>query len=304
MANRTKNKYLGDVGETQVLRELLDTGASINSLTASDYGWDLHVQLPEEVLDAAMISRFGPKDTWKLSGHVVHVQVKNQTSGSDPSVRMGTLRGWLEAVIPTFVIIVRPEGMIYLSPSVLQAKHDRAVAKGKDEDGSVSMSGGVLLPRDRNLGHLLAIWTKHYQVMMAGADDCGDSFDRIAALPEPDREEKARCCARDLATDISTAWLTEFDNSDRYSTEWTVPVGHFSIAAAEEIIGRGEDSEKERDAFEQEVAMAVNGQQMGDGYFDSRFSKIYTTSGDPSKARDDGVKVIEDICFFMAQFLD
>jgi hypothetical protein len=44
MTKRHRRQYLGDLGEAEVFKELLHIGVSINYLTQSDSGWDLHLR--------------------------------------------------------------------------------------------------------------------------------------------------------------------------------------------------------------------------------------------------------------------
>lgn len=84
MAYRSWGNFQGDRGEIEALSELLKTGAAINTLTASDTGWDLHLHLPEHSM---FIDTDPPSEVdnrylkWRLSGRTAHVQVKRDASG-------------------------------------------------------------------------------------------------------------------------------------------------------------------------------------------------------------------------------
>lgn len=103
MANWSRNQYRGNLGELEVARQFLHMGCAVNSLTASDAGWDLHIQIPE----AAQLYKALP-ETWPLSGRTVHVQVK-YTSSKSIAVYLDTLRGWVvgsKIGVPTFLVVL------------------------------------------------------------------------------------------------------------------------------------------------------------------------------------------------------
>ncbi|BCW48097.1 hypothetical protein StoSoilB13_04390 [Arthrobacter sp. StoSoilB13] len=80
-------------------------GASVNSLTSSDYGLDSHVQLP------LVPQKFGRLESeWALSGRTAHVQVKNMTKGGSPSVEDSSVEGWVSGSkvgSPTFFFVIK-----------------------------------------------------------------------------------------------------------------------------------------------------------------------------------------------------
>ncbi|MDT0212064.1 hypothetical protein [Curtobacterium sp. BRD11] len=107
MVSMTFNQYRGNVGEIEATRLLLDFGMSINSLTGSDFGWDLHAQLPV----SSTFSELAPDadaPPWELSGRAAHFQVKSLAHGSTLSLRTDTLQQWVAASrggLPTFLLI-------------------------------------------------------------------------------------------------------------------------------------------------------------------------------------------------------
>lgn len=96
MPTRTRSHVNGAKAEAGALQALLSSGASINDLTKSDYGWDLHLQLPYHHADVIAAQE------WSLGGCIVHVQVKSTSSSP---VRLDTQLMWNRALVPTFLIV-------------------------------------------------------------------------------------------------------------------------------------------------------------------------------------------------------
>lgn len=107
MATRTANQYRGDLGELAMTEMLLGFGMSVNSLTASDFGLDLHAFLPAGAPFAeADIEADSPP--WEMTAVAAHFQVKNTTADAGvPSVKVSTLKNWVTASknTPVFVLI-------------------------------------------------------------------------------------------------------------------------------------------------------------------------------------------------------
>lgn len=107
MATRTANQYRGDLGELAMTEMLLGFGMSVNSLTASDFGLDLHALLPAGAPFAeAEIEADSPP--WEMTAVAAHFQVKNTTAyAGDPTVKVSTLKEWVDAsrYTPVFVLI-------------------------------------------------------------------------------------------------------------------------------------------------------------------------------------------------------
>lgn len=139
MANWSKNQYRGNLGELDVTREFLHMGCAVNSLTASDAGWDLHVQVPEEVHPHEDLPT-----TWSLSGRTAHIQVKYTTKGAIP-VNLSTLRGWVvgsKIGVPTFLFVVfESEGtslIKYAPPWLLEERQASKQAEASIVDTEVT----------------------------------------------------------------------------------------------------------------------------------------------------------------------
>ena len=113
MANMTYKQYVGALGEAEVLRHMLRTGASVNGLSASDTGWDLHLHVAAQPVDLDDVDpATAGEHQWQLSGRTAHVQVKRSSKkGGYPTVQLGTARGWVtgsRAGTPTFLLYGRP----------------------------------------------------------------------------------------------------------------------------------------------------------------------------------------------------
>jgi len=192
MAQRKRTAYLGDVGEVKVLLELLDLGAAVHLITGSDYGWDLHVQVP---LIPTNASDLGDADGWSMSGRAAHVQVKKKSSSKSPSVDPGTIRGWIsgsEVGVPTFAFIVLPEANFYLSPRDLktivanwESGNVKKKREGKAEVKSVTLS--LSKAREYNseeFSWLLHLWTKYPGIMYRSSIEDWAKLDRDGLYQE------------------------------------------------------------------------------------------------------------------------
>jgi hypothetical protein len=143
-------------------------GASVNSLTASDYGWDLHLHVPEEEMYFSPTAP--PEDSWVLSGRTAHVQVKRRSGSSSwPSLATETVRGWLTGTstgTPTFVFIVDDT-----DPKVTKFRFSTPRELDLWLDHYESMSSGTLgnkwtLPYKRHVfPRLLQLWVRYPHVM-------------------------------------------------------------------------------------------------------------------------------------------
>lgn len=302
MAKRTKNHYLGDVGETSVIRRMLDTGASLNSLSASDYGWDLHIHLPREPF-AVPLDRTHIKDSWTMSGRTAHIQVKNWMS--DPTVVIGTLRGWVSSGtsgIPTFVVIPRsddPSEWKYLGPGELAEILDKN--SSKDDDSSVSMLDSLPFP-DLELHHLLDLWTWNPRMTLVGR------FDKILTMRQgPERVKATYDAAVDLAALLLTAWVADHDpliglgDGDEIHG-W---LDDFTDAAILALHPK-EPQKEVRDDFRCDLEMFTQG-----GYFyqgeraaqvgRNAYSHLYTTSPERDVAYADALEKLTTICDFLVR---
>ena len=107
MATMTVNQYRGFLGETAMAGTLLSFGMSVNSLSSSDFGLDIHVQLPEDGRFAET-EPWEHEDPWEMSGRTAHFQVKTVRDKNTPSVSLQTLRNWVKGSVlgaPTFILI-------------------------------------------------------------------------------------------------------------------------------------------------------------------------------------------------------
>lgn len=208
MATRQLIRHNGDIGEVEVVKAFLLMGAAVNSLTGSDYGLDLHIQVPLRPQQYGQL-----ENCWPLSGRVAHAQVKNMTSGQNPSVSVGRLRGWItgsQVGAPTFVIIFKEDRTFYLSPRDLQdaleaweARHADALAEdGQDTDDNPEPSAPEKVTLGENQAHqfdpkkfpwLLHLWTSYPSVMMS------PRF-RVQDWPHEDRNELERLGAEFIFT--------------------------------------------------------------------------------------------------------
>lgn len=199
MAIRKRLKHSGDIGEVDTLKEFLLMGAVVNSLTGSDYGLDLHIQVP---LRPQEYNKLG--NSWSLSGRVAHAQVKNMTSGQDPSPAVERVRGWIagaEVGVPTFLIILKGDRKRFASPRDLKATlaaWEEAHAENLSKDARRTETDEtepktpktVTLPeknthafRPQTFPWLLHLWTSYPGVMMkSDVQDwlCLDSQDLLA----------------------------------------------------------------------------------------------------------------------------
>lgn len=181
MAIRLRSKHDGDIGEAEVLKDFLLMGAAVNSLTGSDYGLDLHIQVP---LRPLVYQQLATK--WELSGRVAHAQIKNMTSGQDPSTSVGRVRGWIAGAMsgtPTFVVILKGNRRLFLSPLQIKAAlrdWEKAHAGDMAKDASMKTAAtDSFAPKTVTLKEesahefqpeafpwLLHLWTSYPGVMM------------------------------------------------------------------------------------------------------------------------------------------
>jgi hypothetical protein len=190
MGNRQRQHYLGDLGEAEVYTELLHLGASINYLTQSDSGWDLHLHLPSEPIDVASSP---PIKSWTLSGRVAHVQVKKKTSRAAPKLDLETARGWVTGTrsgVPTFLFIVDEEGNLeYATPKSLSEWIGQVSTRPERKMGTEKLQTYVYTrPK---FGRVLHLWSRYPNALLAlskldsalharGDTDCADIFEIVA----------------------------------------------------------------------------------------------------------------------------
>ncbi|MEE2571087.1 hypothetical protein V1638_17085 [Pseudarthrobacter sp. J64] len=160
-------QHNGAMGEAEALKDFLQMGASVNSLTSSDYGLDLHLQLP------LVPQKFGRLESeWALSGRTAHVQVKNMTKGGSPSVEDSSVEGWVSGSkvgSPTFVFVIKNnKEKTFYSPrdlarllAIWKGRNAEKRAKGEKEIESVTLTVDAGRTFDVDLlPTLLHLWTK------------------------------------------------------------------------------------------------------------------------------------------------
>lgn len=305
VAKRMKSHYLGQVGETAVIRRMLDTGSSINSLSASDYGWDLHIHLPLEPF-AVPRERALIKKSWIMSGRTAHIQVKNWAS--TPEVNVGTLRGWVSggaSGTPTFVVIPssdEPSEWKYLGPGELDELLHKVSSKG-DED-TVSMSNSLPFP-DSVLHHLLDLWTWNSQMTLIGR------FDKVMVMqPGPEKAEAAYNSAVNLAALLLTAWAADHEpyagiGDANEADEW---LDDFAVAA-NEVLYPKESQTRQQQALRNDLESYVWGGAGYPGYLcqgeraamvgRNEYSHLYTTSPQSAVAYEQALEKLKVICGFL-----
>lgn len=157
------------------MRELLDCGAAINALTASDSGWDLHLHLPERPMHinaepAGHLNR--TKLSWRLAGRTAHVQVK-RTTRSSVTLKVGTVRGWLtgtRAGTPTFLVMVRdkPDGTtsrLMATPAALQHWLDSNEHRGEATEHTLG-SRAMMRFDAKTFGWSAHMWCLYPEVLL------------------------------------------------------------------------------------------------------------------------------------------
>lgn len=129
MPTMTKGQRNGHVGEARAFLKLCEWGCSANYLTQSDFGLDIHVQIPQlpPKAQAFLASHNEPKtDEWQLDGKFIHLQVKYRSDGKwYPGCDIGKdlIQQWVsssESGIPVFLVVVDRESMAYADPSALK----------------------------------------------------------------------------------------------------------------------------------------------------------------------------------------
>lgn len=105
-------QYRGMLGELAAIEGLLSFGMSVNSLTGSDFGWDLHAQLPEGHAFAEgspIVEDLDQKTkSWQLSGRSAHFQIKAVSEAATLALPVDTLERWIAGSkfgSPTFLLV-------------------------------------------------------------------------------------------------------------------------------------------------------------------------------------------------------
>jgi len=166
MAKRTYAQLKGDQGELEAATLLLDTGGAINNLTSSDYGWDLHLQLPDDpfVWSSAVWQH---RSGWLLSARTVHVQVKNATR---TMLKPETVFMWSKTPAPTSFLLERdPNGPFYSTPDQLAKWARRFTKKHPNYSKSVQYKGEYRGWDVREFATEAYLWTSHPLLMRAAS---------------------------------------------------------------------------------------------------------------------------------------
>lgn len=102
----------GALGELKTLESLLSFGMSVNSLAGSDFGWDLHAQLPDthDFAETAPEPGFNLQDelSWPMSARSAHFQIKSLNVGAKLSIPVSKIRSWIAGSkigTPTFLVV-------------------------------------------------------------------------------------------------------------------------------------------------------------------------------------------------------
>lgn len=128
MPKMTKGQRNGHVGEARVFLKLCEWGCSANYLTQSDFGLDIHVQIPKS--SSGFQDFFSPDngpatDKWLLDGKFIHLQVKYRSGGRwtpRSAHDKDQISQWVsssESGIPTFLVVVDKKRIAYADAAVL-----------------------------------------------------------------------------------------------------------------------------------------------------------------------------------------
>lgn len=297
MPTRTKQALIGDQGEFLTAAMLLATGASINSLTSSDYGWDLHLQLPEVPL-AAMDEEFAKTDKWELSNRIVHVQVKGMSSNRFPTIALGAARSWVNgsyAIAPTFVVIRKRDGTFLMSsPADI-----REWLRSYSQDTNKARRSLSTCPRrpvdERNMTAVLDLWSLYPAVMMAVESDVVDEL--MSGSPD-----KVLAAAKRLVVSLATAHMATY-HPDRVDTESGEPFADAVESLLTAIEGNISDEELDHDAHHETVKMEIMSTMISESQLRGRWlppglelpTAFYTSSNDPSEGLYDAEKLLQRI---------
>lgn len=166
---RTPAQYIGDIGELKVVELFLRMGCSVNYLTGSDYGLDLHVQMPESPTVAATMTK-----SWAISGRTAHIQVKNSTSTSSPSVDVPTLRTWVTGSrtgTPTLLVCLFGTEKRFATPWHFIEKLSEVDAATKQPATKSFGKRSTLKLEEQTFSYLLQLWTRYPGLMMMARID-------------------------------------------------------------------------------------------------------------------------------------
>ncbi|MEU7905335.1 hypothetical protein [Actinoplanes sp. NPDC049118] len=253
--SRTRQQYLGDLGEAEVYAEFLHLGASINYLTQSDSGWDLHLHLPSDSIDVEDASDLR---AWDLSGRVAHVQVKKQTSTKSPGLKVSAVHGWITGTrsgVPTFLFVVDGQGNFrYATPKALADWIDLSSTPAEGESSTTKLS---MFDYSRTkFRQVLQVWSRFPNALLYSGviDDLvhGNGVVQPAA-------------AIDLIAEVALGWLNSAGISyTGLEGDWDRYAGEFYAAADfPDLQNGGDEYQKfrqeleERQDFHNEIGLPV-----------------------------------------------
>ncbi|MFE4456829.1 hypothetical protein ACFROC_05655 [Nocardia tengchongensis] len=197
----------------------LDIGASVNSLTQSDHGLDLHVQLPEiPMVLAGHTATVPAPPAWELSWRSLHVQIKY--TKKPPSLGPRLASGWASAVraggTPTFLVWLVPAstaphngGSVRARIVLPQQWHrwgagQEATTPTKVPDTMFSAPVDLDdLDGLRRLAHVADLWTRYPVLLSTGGFDPTASM-LAGTLPDPNSLEA-------FSIDVATAAIIAAD---------------------------------------------------------------------------------------------
>lgn len=106
---RLKTSLNGHIAESFVQLQLCVSGCSVNNITVSDYGIDLHVQIPE--IEDWQFGTETLNDDSLLAPLFAHIQVKYRSDGK-AEIPKSELMGWIDCSVSglaTYLFIVKGE---------------------------------------------------------------------------------------------------------------------------------------------------------------------------------------------------
>lgn len=172
MAKRTSSNVKGDLNELHVSELMLEHGIAINTMTASDTGWDLHCHIPDRLIQNA--SKAPGDISWTLSGRVAHIQVK---SAAKDRFRVGTVLGWLTGTlcgVPTFMFTRHNDRTVFSTPENLDEWLILASRHASDSDTHVFTLSGKNTTVQTKLAHhvykmnrfpsVVQLWIRYPQI--------------------------------------------------------------------------------------------------------------------------------------------
>lgn len=294
MAKRDTSNFIGDLGEAKALTQLLRTGASINALSHSDSGWDLHLHLPTT---PQFVSDTDEKRTWALSGRTAHVQVKKQTSASKPKIGIGTARGWLAGTksgVPTFLVVAKNGGLFYATPAAISdwlfyrrdRSDERECATGGLRGSDPEKTALRLHPLDpASIGRVLHVWSRYPNVMLEleGLDAARN--DQLTVPLET---------AAEWIAEVAVGYLSATNGPIGEVESWWLRsrVSHLSASAQTALDW---DNRYDSERFEQAVQHAITARQFSGSWDYGLAVGTYCAGSHPDEMLDAGCELLSTI---------